>query len=234
MSHNEVRNNGIINLGKTLQTNTMLQILDISYNKISDDGVTAFSDYLKKSKLRELRISWNYYIYLVLDFMIQSCTMSKMNLGNTGTILISALLSGNSYTYKLDISHSNISDDEAIAISECLKHNNTLQELNVSYNEVSNNGFTYIGKALLINTTLQILNISHNKISDDGAVAIGECLTKSNTLQSSAYSTTTEEISKIAEAIVVNTGLHTLDLSSQHVNDPVHFIMTLLTAITAL
>ena len=60
----------------------MLQILDVSYNKISDDGVTAFSDYLKKrNRLQQLRISWNDDIYLVLDFMVQSCTMSKMKLG---------------------------------------------------------------------------------------------------------------------------------------------------------
>ena len=43
-------------------------------------------------------------------------------------------------------------------------------------------------------------------------------------------STTTEGITKIAKALTVNTGLRTLDLSSQHVNDPVHFTMTLLTA----
>ena len=33
-------------IGKALQINAML--LDVSYNKISDDGVTAFSDYLKR------------------------------------------------------------------------------------------------------------------------------------------------------------------------------------------
>ena len=160
------------------------KILDILYNKISDDGVTAFSDYLKKrNKLRELRISWNGDIYLVLDFMVQSCTMSKMNLGNTGAILISAFLYSNTYTYKLDISHNKISDDGAIAISEYLKDNSTLQELNISYNEVSNNGITYIVKALQKNATQQTLNISCNKISDDGAIAISECLKDNSTLQ---------------------------------------------------
>ena len=75
--------------------------------------------------------------------------------------------------------------------------------------------------------------MSHNIISDDGAVAFSKCLTVNNTLRElslSWNSTTTEEITKIAEAIAVNTGLHTLDVSLQHVSDPVHFTMTLLTA----
>ena len=202
VSHNEVSNNGIINIGKTLQTNMTLQILDISYNKISDDGVTAFSDYLKKrNKLRELRISWNDDIYLVLDFMVQSCTMSKMNLGNTGAILISAFLYGNTYTYKLDISHNKISDDGAIAISECLKNNNTLRELNMSHNQVYDSGIINISKALKLNNTLQELNLSWNSI-------------------------TTQGTTKIAEAIAVNTGLHTLDLSSPFI-DPVAVMILL-------
>ena len=138
----------------------------------------------------------------------------------------------NTNILKLDISYNDISDDGAVAISECLKNNNTLQELNMSHNKISDHGIINIGKALQINITLQILDISHNFLSNNGAVAIGESY-KSNTLQKlslSWNSTTTEGITKITEAIAVNTGLHTLDLSSQHMNDPVYFTMTLLTA----
>ena len=41
----------------------------------------------------------------------------------------------------------------------------------------------------------------------------------------------TEGITKLGEALKVNTGLHTLDLSSQCVDDPLHFTMILLTAL---
>ena len=63
---------------------------------------------------------------------------------------------------------------------------------------------------------------------------ISEYLAKNNTLQELSLSwddTTTEGITKIAEAMVVNTGLQTLDLSSQNVNDPIEFTTTLLTAL---
>ena len=41
----------------------------------------------------------------------------------------------------------------------------------------------------------------------------------------------TDEITKLAEAIKVNTGLHTLDLSLQYFHDPVGSTMTLLSAV---
>ena len=185
MSHNKLSNDGIINIGKALQINSTLRLLDISYNKISDNGVITFSDHLKrKSRLRELRISWNHHdIYLVLDFMVHSCAMCEMSLGDTGVILISALLFSNTNIQILDISHNNISDDGAIAISECLKNNNTLRELNISHNKVSNNGIVYIGKALQVNAILCSLDISYNKTSDNGVIIFSDNLKNRNKLQ---------------------------------------------------
>ena len=66
-----------------------------------------------------------------------------------------------------------------------------------------------------------------NRICDDGLVAICECHTKSNTSQELSLSwdsAATEGITKIAEAMAVNTGLRTLDLSSQYVTDPVYVL----------
>ena len=111
MSHNKVSNHGIVNIGEALQISAKLRLLDISHNQISDDGIFIVCYYLKKrNRFEELRISWNDGICIVLDFMVQSCTMCKMNLGDTGTILVSALLYNNTNMQKLDISHNNITD----------------------------------------------------------------------------------------------------------------------------
>ena len=232
MSHNKVSDNGIINIGKALQMNATLQILDISHNSLSDNGVLKFSDYLKKENtLHQLRISWN-NINVDLNSNVTLLNMCRKRFGNTGAILVSKFLYYN--LLKLNISYNCISDDGAVAISECLKNNNTLQKLDMSHNNISDNGIINIGKALQVNGKLQIFDVSSNNISDDGAVAFSKCLPINNTLQElslSWNSTTKEGITKIAEAIAVNTGLHTLDLSSQCVTDPVHFTMTLLTAV---
>ena len=96
ISYNVISNNGLINIGKALQVNNTLQLLDVSYNKISSDGVISFSGDLKKlTVFNKLTISWNDGIYLVLDFMIQSCIFSKIKFGNTGAALLSAFVYNN-------------------------------------------------------------------------------------------------------------------------------------------
>ena len=101
ISYNIISNSALINIGKGLQVNTALKMLDISYNKISDDGVCTFSDYLKKrNNLQNLRISWNNGIYFAIDTTVKSCAMCKMSLGDAGTILLSAFLYSNTNLQK--------------------------------------------------------------------------------------------------------------------------------------
>ena len=166
LSKNEISNSGIISIGEVLQTNATLQLLDISYNKIFDDGVVAFCDYLKRrSRFKELRISWNDGICLILDFMVQSYNMCKMNMDNTGAVLMSALLYMNANLQNLDISHNKISDSGAVAISESLKNNITLQELNLSANEITDDGVVAILKSIHSNSPLHTLNLAYNIVS---------------------------------------------------------------------
>ena len=49
MSHNELFDKGIINIGEALQMNTTLRIFDISHSSISDNGVLTFSNSQKKA-----------------------------------------------------------------------------------------------------------------------------------------------------------------------------------------
>ena len=214
-----ISDNVLANISKALQENinTALQILNISYNDIHDAGATAISKCLKtNNSLQELNLSHNM-------------------VSNSGISDISKALQENKTLHILDISHNIIYDTGALAIGECLEINKSLQELNMSHNMVSNNGITVISKALERNETLQMYNISHNEyLSDDGAIAISECLIKSNALQKLNLSwnmTAKKSINKIAGAIVVNTSLQMLDLSSQYVSNPEYFVNTLFTAI---
>ena len=219
LSHNNISNSGIIDIGKALQVNTtLLRSLDISYNKIFDDGIITFSDYIKKrNNLQKIKISWINGIYLVLDSMVQSCTVSKMRLGNTGTILVSAFLHHNTTIQKLDISHNNISNDGAVAISECLKNNNTMQELNLSHNIISN--YEIISEALLTNTMLQILNVSHNNIPN--WTSFGNRLKELNL---SHNRMSDHKALSIGNALKVNKTLQLLDISHNKLSD--HEILT--------
>ena len=181
-----------------------LQKLDISSNKISDDGAIAFSECLRtNTTLIKLDTSPNYI----------TCK---------GASVIAEAIQVNIALQKVNISCNEISDDGAIAFSECLKTNTTLIELDMSRNHTTCKGASAIAEALQVNTALQKLYISDNKISDDGAIAFSECL-KTNTtlieLDMSLNDITRKGASVIAEAIKVNTALQKLNISSNKISD---------------
>ena len=174
MSHNLISNPVLLTIGVGLQENTTLRVLDTSINKITDDGIPAFSNYIKNnSKLQKLRILWNEDDHLVdLNFMFQSCTMCKMNLSDTETILISAFLFSSVNITKLNISHNYITDVGAVAISECLINNNTLQEIYISGNEITTEGVMAILNSIASSSQLHTLDLTHNILTKSDLVMI--------------------------------------------------------------
>ena len=204
MGYKDFGNVGTTLISSFLFQNDIAETLDISHNKISDDGAIAISEYLRNNRtLQQLDISHN-------------------QVSNIGMIEIGKALQTDTTLQMLKISHNNISDDGAVAISEFLENNNTLQQLDISHNQVSNIGIIKIGKALQIHTTLQILNTSHNKISDDGAVAISEYLKNNNTLQQldiSHNQVSNIGMINIGKALQINATLQTLDISHNNISD---------------
>ena len=212
----------------------------------STEVATVFSDHLKHNNtLHVLGISWNVsdttYVYHVgvnnecyVDTSWPKFKRSlasvnwnryyydKLEFDYTEAILLIALVYDNVDVKTIKIVNNKISNSAALVISNFLKANKTIETLKLSNNTISTEATKKIIKAIQTNTTLQILDISSKNIHDDEGVAIciSECLTKNNTLQKLSLSLnniTTEGITKIAEAIAVNTGLHTLDLSSQYI-----------------
>ena len=208
MSHNEISNG--INFGKALKMNNILQVLDISKNNISDEGVIAIGKALR-----------NY----CRNYSMVTTNEVGNNEGNTQNYMLQ----------KLDISYNSISSEGIIALSTYLKDNNTLQELTVSWIEcvktvilrskrkfcdMSGLHFGDAGTALTSaflyhNHRIQILNISCNDISDDGAVAISEYLEYNTLLQElniSHNEITNDGIIKILKSIDSSSSLCTLNL----------------------
>ena len=193
--------------------------LQIVRCEISESTAIAISDFLKKDKtLKKLKLSLNIISVEAIEEIIKS-------------------IQTNSTLEILDISSNNVSDhnafdDGTVAITECLQHNETLKELDISKNNIT---IKIIMDSMQVNTTLVKLFIHRNRIFEDGILVISQYLAKNTTLQELSLSwddsPTKEGITKIAKAMAVNTGLHTLDLSSQHVDDPIHFTITLLTAL---
>ena len=99
-----------------------LQELNISDNRISDDGAITFSECLKtNTALIELNMS-------------ETCITRK------GASVIAEAIQLNTALQKLNISNNRISDDGAIAFSKCLKTNTILIELDISGNHITCKG----------------------------------------------------------------------------------------------
>ena len=234
-SHIEFNDTEAILLTSLVDNN--VEKLEISKCKISDEAAAIICNFLKVNDyltLQELELSQNRISYEAIKLIIKA-------------------VQANISLHTLNISSNNIYDNVALAISECLKHNKTLKVLDISKNTIAE-GVKIIADSIQENTTLLKLFMCNNNISDDGAVAISKCLTKNNTLQElslswdnqawnslswkglfgnrlSGNSTDSEGLTRIAEAMTINTGLHTMDLSSQSVgDDPLQFTTTLLNA----
>ena len=199
----DMSNNYITCVGaivEAMQINKTLRRLNISHNKLSDDGAMAFSECLRTNTT-------------LLEF-----DMQNINITWKGTNTIAEALKVNNALQKLSISHNNITEYGAIAFSEYLKTNTTLIELDISFNYIACKGVSSIAEAVRGNKTLLKLNISHNLILDDGAIAFSECL-KTNTtlieLNISYNGITCKGASAIAEVLKVNSALQKLNISNK-------------------
>lgn len=198
---------------EALQLNKTLQKLDISNNKICDDGVATISEC--KIALKEFVLSNN-------------------SITNLGAKNIAKIFEINKSIQKFNISCNEILYDGAAAISSCLKNNTTLQELDISNNriesdkenessevkstvqdsnisEISNVAVDGIKIANIFQ--VQKLNIANNKIS---STAISNGIKNNNFLQElniSENNITNTGVAIIAEAITKNSVLKKLDIS---------------------
>ena len=174
-----------------------LKKLNISGNKISDDGAVSFSKWFKTNKT-----------LIELD-------MSENGVSCSGVKAIAEVIRINYTLLKLNLSHNEIFNDGAIALSKCLKINATLIDLDVSFNNITGQGAMAIVKVMKVNTTLKKLNISANEISEDVATALCESLKCNVALKelnmSRDYFTCTGA-NAIAEAIKENTNLESLTI----------------------
>ena len=205
--------------------------LEILKSDISDDAAGVISSFLETDEiLQEFKLSGN-----------------RITNKAIGLIMKAIQININSNLQLLDISSNDMYGNIAVIIGEYLKCNTTLEVLDISKNCLAE-GIKMIADSIQENITLQKLFLCNNQIYYDKLVSISESLTRNNTLQelslswnstkrdvipgfTSWDSAKTDEITELVEAIKVNTGLHTLDLSSQYFHDPVGSTMTLLSAV---
>ena len=165
MSDNKISDEGARSSAEVIQVNPTLQRSSKSHNRIPDSGISAISGCLKmNSTLCKLNLSSN-------------------RITDRGTQKLAEAIQINTTLQELNISMNKITDEGAKILAESIKVNTTLQELNISKNWISKEGVTRIVEACTVNRTLHKLACTHNNLSKSGLTAINEYIKKENAVQ---------------------------------------------------
>jgi len=219
ISGNRLKDNGAKKISNILFQDSKLVELDISNNNISIVGAVDISEAVKhNATLQYLIISWDVYCMNTGD---KALYFASTHLKDDGARTISNVLCFNRIVISLDLSNNELTDNCTVYISECLQNNCSLKEVNLSRNVISSKGLKRMASTLKVNQSLRNFNISHNFITDDGAKAIGECLKSNKVLQKldlSANEISSKGIFDILSYIQSDSSLDCLNVSYNNVS----------------
>jgi len=160
-----------------MKMNSTVKTLNLSSNKIRDDGASAIANALKVNNvLTALDMRSNSGIQLEGAKILSNAILERDNIKTFSGIPIDDMKENKSETKSIDALKTGYGDTEALVIGSLLKMNSTIKELYLSGNKIGDLGASSIGDALKINTVLQILRLSQNNIGDSGATSIENAL----------------------------------------------------------
>ena len=159
-----------------------IDVLNISYNNISKDGIKHLAELLSDEK----------------------CTLAKLNLSNNligdeGTIILSQGICKNNSLIAINLSSNYILNPGVIELTKSLKSetgNKSIKKINLSKNEIEDSGLIEFCSALKQENKYRFLKIdfSHNNLSDRSIIEFGEFLKDhSSILKLSISNISTEE-----------------------------------------
>jgi len=150
-------------LYKVIEQSTVLEILWLSYNKLTlADGKLA-SAIAKSKTIKELFLSDN-------------------NISDEGTKYLADSLKKNNSLQILYLHNNNIGDDGAKYIADMLIVNKSLQKIDLSYNNVSDKGAEYLVDALN-KSDIRAIYLQHNKIGNQGAEKFADALKSNHSIE---------------------------------------------------
>lgn len=167
-----LRNNRLTDQSiKTIISNVCynsLEVLDLSQNSISGDGVVALA-MLLKSKSNSLH-----------DLNLSKCGICCTDMQR----LCSALEFGSNTLQKLVLTYNKISSDGCRYLEGLLSAPSCrLVHLDLSWNDCGGGGASHIANALFVNKSLVHLNLSVNQVTDQGGQKLAACLDTNHVLK---------------------------------------------------
>ncbi|OMJ82144.1 hypothetical protein SteCoe_17218 [Stentor coeruleus] len=177
---------------------TELKILNLSNNKIGDEGCEFISNmilgaYEAACPLVNLNISYNgisskgagkIFHSLRLNILIKDFNISGNQFSQGLTMFFTTFLSDNCVMKNINLSNCGIKTDHLQNVLDGLNKNKKLENINLSHNKIEDPGAQHIAFGLAKNTGLKSIDLSSCSIKGQGALAIAKSLRNNFTLNS--------------------------------------------------
>jgi Ran GTPase-activating protein (RanGAP) involved in mRNA processing and transport len=223
-------------LSRCVQDNTHIELLDVSCNSISDEGVQAIAEAcLHLKALRVLKLSSNGFTYDGCRYLansykqsesLETLELSNNRAGDDGAAALANILHGHKSLVDLILDANYIGNDGAAELGLKLQSNNSLQVLSLSGNRIRSPGTERLSFYLRTNAMLKTLKLSGNPLGPEGVRYVGELLLYSDTIQYLDLSYTQMLLGKHQQGIMAicdglrrNKGLKTLLLKGNDISN---------------
>ena len=234
LEHCNISSAGAVSIVRSLEHNTSLEELDLSWNSQLAEGNSeavgcAIERMLNVNRtLKVLNIHGCRHsnalatpittglAHNFLDFVDFTYTAPTDNISSEGWEHMFMALCNNTSLKKLDISSNKLGREEAVALAEMLSCNKSLTELKLGRCDIPEAGLRRIARGLFHNTSLKMLDISHSDLRMEEAVALAEMLSCNKSLTELSLNgcdIPEAGLTEIARRLLHNTSLKKLDIS---------------------
>eukprot|EP00796_Vickermania_ingenoplastis_P002360 gene2360-1487_t len=147
-----------------LSSNRRYSILDLSGNRLRDEGAQSLAQLLSVNKT------------------LVHIGLSSNDIGHTGGMALAKSLENNNTVVSLDlgaksgVNGNHIGTKGAEALGKLLEKNQVLSKLNLSSNGLGAKGLEFIAMGLVNNCTLTHFDISNNNLGSDGAAIVAKII----------------------------------------------------------
>ena len=192
LCHNNIDKVAAATMAKMLKANHTLKVLDLSKNKIGNEGLRFLAEALcSKENLQYLYLSDN-QLGRINDpsatESLQSTFQFKEDLFHIcsydiGMQNLAILLEKNQTLQGLDLSKNELSTTNIQLLLGALEHNKSLKELDLGTNKIRREGSKVLSDFLKKNPPLQTLLLASNKIDDSAAKLLATSLSHNTHLR---------------------------------------------------
>uniref|UniRef100_A0AAR2IYQ6 NACHT domain-containing protein n=1 Tax=Pygocentrus nattereri TaxID=42514 RepID=A0AAR2IYQ6_PYGNA len=214
---NSIGPDGVKRIADSLKKNQILQDLNVSSNHLGDLGTVALAQ------------------ALMVNHTLCTLRLQSNSVSDKGMKALTQALRSNKGLTSLNLRENSIGVEGAKAIARALQENNTLAELDLTANLLHDEGVTAIAGAVKANRALRSLHLQWNFMKGGAAKALARSLHSNTSIQllewcrwNRTFETLLETFLclcslqgvsagkagavALAEALMVNQTLHTLDL----------------------